>query len=108
MLKSKGKHVKIMREFTLKILQLDYHRNGVGGNGFYIIAFDFEEDEGNQRKMVGIVFEDQGNCAVFDRELLGKGEVRFFHNSWRGDHFEKQLREAIRKDSEDKGFSTNF
>lgn len=51
-------------------------------------------------EMVGIVFEGIGQVAVFDRDLLGQGEVRFLHNSWRGDQFEPMLRAAIQQHNE--------
>jgi hypothetical protein len=46
--------------------------------------------------MVGIIFEGQGQCAVLDIDETLKDNVEFAHgNSWRGDHFEDDLRKAI-------------
>jgi hypothetical protein len=59
------------------IERVAYHRNGICGNGFHV------------------VFEERGNVAVFDRELVGKGDIDFFSNSWRGDEFEQALREGV-------------
>ena len=43
--------------------------------------------------MMGVVFTEPGSCAVFDRDLLTIGNIKFAGgNSWRGDHFEPALR----------------
>lgn len=86
----------------IKILEVAYHRNGVCGNGFSVVLFDFlAGGETSPRKMVGIVFEERGNCAVLDANETAKGNIAFANgNSWRGDHFEADLREAIEKDLE--------
>lgn len=78
----------------MKVKYVDYHRNGVGGTGFHVVMFT---EEG--RNMLGVVFPEQGSCAVFDADLIGNGDVRFLHNSWRGDHYEDELRAAITAES---------
>ncbi len=78
----------------LTIENIDYHRNGVSGEGFFAVTFLNEED-GETKKMVGTVFDNDGFCAVYDRALLATGDIAFGSNSWRGDRFESQLREAI-------------
>ena len=76
----------------MKIKEIAYHRNGVGGNGFHVVTFK----ERGYPKMVAVVFEERGNVAAFDRELLSQGVIKFGVNSWRGaDEFEKELRAAI-------------
>jgi hypothetical protein len=76
----------------MKIKQIDYHRNGVSANGFYVVRF-----YANTKDMIAIVFEEPGNIAVFDFDLLKVGETRFTYNSWRGDEFEQSLRDTITK-----------
>lgn len=77
-----------------KVNEIAYHRNGVNGNGFY--AAKFTQRNGRQfQHMIAIVFEEKGNCAVFDQSLLGLGNIKFSENSWRGDEYEPELREAI-------------
>jgi hypothetical protein len=71
-----------------------YHRNGMSGNGFCVLTFDAIFG-GERYKMVATVFQESGNIAVFDREKLGAGVIEFGLNSWRGDDFEKELREVI-------------
>lgn len=66
----------------MNINRIKYHRNGVSGEGFYVV--EFEEDD---RQMLGIVFKENGYVAVLDIGDLSQG--------WRGDEYEKGLREAI-------------
>jgi hypothetical protein len=84
----------------MKIREIAYHRNGVAGNGFHVVTFKGGRriSQGVNRnfpEMVAIVFEEPGNVAVFDRELLGEGIIAFAENSWRGDYYEKELRAVI-------------
>lgn len=76
----------------MKIKQVEYHRNGICGNGFHVVTFTDKK-----RPMVGIVFDEKGSCAVFDTDMLGKGIIEFGVNSWRGDTYEDALRDAITK-----------
>ena len=73
----------------INILKVDYHRNGVAGNGFYVVLFKYEKTQ-----KVGIVFEEKGNVAVLDVGLLNEGVIESGENSWRGDDFEPALRIA--------------
>lgn len=79
----------------IAIKEIAYHRNGVGGNGFYVILFTSKEgcDSGN---MMAIVFDEPGSVAVLNTDLLAKGDIAFMSNSWRGDWFEGALRDAIK------------
>ncbi len=84
---------------------IQYHRNGVGGEGFHVVTFQTRESTAEQYlPFVGIVFgldeEDSGETwngrvAIFDRDLLGAGNITFGVNSWRGDRFESWLRQQI-------------
>lgn len=93
---------------TLTVTALDYHRNGISGVGFYVALFDWQ-DGPTLRHMVASLFPSpddkdgdafrafNGLCAVFDVSELAKGNIDFaWGNSWRGDHFEHQLRAAIK------------
>ena len=73
------------------IERVAFHRNGICGNGFHVILFT----QLDGTKMQGVVFEEPGNIAVFDRDLVGQSNVDFYSNSWRGDEFEQALREAV-------------
>jgi len=76
----------------MTIIDIAYHRNGIGGAPFRVILF--EDDSGRK---VGIVFEEAYHCAVFDVAKLASGDIAFASNSWRGDQFEPVLRRAIRE-----------
>lgn len=92
----------------LTIREIDYHRNGVAGEGFNVITF---LDHELKRDMVAILFSGRGQCAVFDRKLLGEGVIEFGRNSWRGDTFETFLRDVVKlkevKEMEEEKARTN-
>lgn len=70
---------------TRTITAAAYHRNGVGGVGFYVALFN--DPEGG--KMLGIHFPtDDGTIftAVLNVDETAKGNIAFAGgNSWRGD-----------------------
>lgn len=73
-----------------KVLEIAYHRNGVSGEGFHIVRFSSEDDV-----FIGVVFPKEHHVAVFNEGLLGQGVIKFGQNSYRGDHFERWLRNEI-------------
>ncbi len=88
----------------IKVTKIAYHRNGISGNGFYVVLF---KDE--QRNMVGILFPEQDCnhygvlCAVLDINLLANGIIGMFEgagNAWRGDYYYHHLLDAIEKEKE--------
>ena len=89
-------------DMTILVEGVDYHRNGVGGEPFYVVAFRWAEQDGEPRAMLGIVFEARNHVAVLDREQARLGNI-FMHpndqhaggNAWRGDPFAPVLRRAI-------------
>lgn len=76
----------------LKIIQTDRHRNGVAGTPFEVVLFKVAREQGRK---VAILFDEPGNCAVLDVNLLAAGDIAFGSNSWRGDEYEPALRAAI-------------
>lgn len=95
-----------MMLLRLTLESLDYHRNGVEGRGFYVVKFHDAENG----PMLAIVFPDylpdgatidrttNPSVAVFNRDKLKADDVRFFHNSWRGDHYAPWLFDQIAAD----------
>ena len=91
-----------MKNYVKKIEQIASHRNGVSGVPFWVVGFS---DSEHGAPMIGVVFDhgdgtildESGYCAVFRLDLLAKGDIAFGSNSWRGDRFEPELREAIAK-----------
>jgi len=88
-------------EIVIKVISIDYHRNGVGGAPFYAILFKSNDSKNN---MIGIVFEEKYHVAVLDTAKISSGDIAFGSNSWRGDRFEPSLRAAILE--QDKEFSS--
>lgn len=84
------------RQVDISIETIDYHRNGISGEGFHVVLFSFRDEERRVRRMVATVFPGAGRVAVLDRDLTADGNVAFaMGNSWRGDWFEPTLRRAI-------------
>ena len=80
----------------VKLLSHAHHRNGISGAPFEVCLFDATE-QGDTTTMVGILFDDvKGAVAVFDLAKLAAGDIAFGSNSWRGDEYEKPLRDALR------------
>jgi len=75
----------------MKIEQLEYHRNGVSGIGFHAIIFTCKEGH-----MVATVFPERGAVSIISLDRIEEYGVRFGANSWRGDHYESDLRAAIK------------
>jgi hypothetical protein len=81
-------------------IKIDYHRNGIAGEGFHVATFHMKDGD-KRHHMVGVVFEGEGQCAVFDIDMLKEDNIEFARgNSWRGDHFEDELRAAIKAERE--------
>lgn len=106
-----------MKKNISKVEQVSWHRNGIGGAGFHAVLFRWEGDgpptEGNKKMeelfgktndtvkagdlMLGIVFDEPHHVAVLAVDpLSNKPGVEFGANSWRGDRFEQELRDAIK------------
>jgi hypothetical protein len=60
---------------------------------FHVVLFDDRCNDG--RRMMAIVFEEDGHCAVLDVAKLAAGDIKFGSNSWRGDEYHWRLRNAI-------------
>ena len=91
----------------VKRIKVDHHRNGISGVGFNLVHFSGVTDAPGA-DFVGIVFSDKdddkdtGYIAVFETKSLcewiantepQKGYIEL--SAWRGDHFERDLREEI-------------
>ena len=92
----------MMRNDEIKVTETAYHRNGVSGEGFYIITFKWKPEGEKPRNMVAVLFDEPGQCAVQDIDETAKGNITFGQgNSWRGDDFEPAMRKAIVKYGEE-------
>jgi hypothetical protein len=86
---------------NIKVTAIDHHRNGVTGTPFYPILFEWRDGD-RLRSMYAVVTDRDDNnglinCFVVDVDMAAAGDIRFFWNSWRGDHFVDDLRAAIRE-----------
>jgi len=79
----------------MKIKNIAGHRNGCTGTYFYVVLFTIKNGRKN-RNMMATVFQEPGNVAVLDVDETKAGNIEFgMGNSWRGDTYEKELRQAI-------------
>ena len=76
-----------------KLIHLAHHRNGVSGTPFDVVIFRDTGKEGSVK--LGIVFDHPSCCAILDVDKLAKRDIAFGSNSWRGDHYEQDLRRMI-------------
>lgn len=85
-----------MSKQTIKVLEVDYHRNGISGIGFNVVRFT--DSASAPGEFVAVLFPEAGACAVLNVPMLAQGNIAFGEgNSWRGDHFEGALREVIKQ-----------
>lgn len=82
----------------IEVKEFSYHRNGVCGEGFYAVLFRHDpEENGVLEDFLAILFDGSGQCAVIGLDRIAEMGVKFANgNSWRGDRFESELREAIK------------
>jgi hypothetical protein len=84
---------------NLQILQADHHRNGVSGAPFMVALVD-DPSEGDVKLVV--MFKEPGHTAVLSLDKLVQNEdIGFGSNSWRGDHYEGQLRDQLWEGEDD-------
>lgn len=89
----------------LNVKDIDYHRNGISGQGFHVVVFDYKDEEGKTEEMVGITFvKDDKYTAILRRSDVNNGTIRMHRDgaAFRGDHFHDALWKAIEKWEEKK------
>lgn len=88
-----------MSDFGLKTVEAhDYHRNGVGGNGFHVAIF--KASDGVRYLAIRTKDTDGVNCFVLDLDKAHAGNIEFGSNSWRGDNFACEAADLIRETPE--------
>lgn len=86
-----------------KVIDVAYHRNGVSGRSFNVVLF---VDRESKETMVGILpYEETAKnidveCYVLSVDKLKENDIVFASNSYRGDNYAQELREAIQKNEE--------
>jgi hypothetical protein len=77
----------------LKFKDVQYHRNGISGDGFYCAVVKDKENG----DMLITYFPEIGQCAcaVYKLDLLPS--IAFGINSWRGDNYVHAMNQAIKE-----------
>jgi len=78
----------------LRFTDVQYHRNGISGQGFYCATVKSKSD-GNLIITYFPNEEDLCYCAVYSLDKLP--DIRFGYNSWRGDDFASYMSLAIKE-----------
>jgi hypothetical protein len=91
-----------------RVLDVAFHRNGVGGAGFHVVLFkpapDLDDRWHGDDVFMAVVFDAPGHVAVMrlshrpqgeDDDPKGLADEEIHANKWRGEHFERELRDAI-------------
>lgn len=90
----------------IEIISAEYHRNGVSGVGFFLTRFSWEETSRSGELEMGT-----NMAVVFDKAEYPKGDIgnQYVESCvavfdplditacMRGDHFDDDLRKAVRK-----------
>jgi hypothetical protein len=80
---------------NITVIEIASHRNGIDGPPLHAIVFRDAEDKSSVKP--GVVFDKPWHIAVFDIGKLAECDVEFGSNSYRGDRYESQLRDAVKK-----------
>ena len=70
----------------LKIKSVQFQRNGICGEPFHAVWFSFT-DKGREENLIATLTDHKYGCLIIDPLVP--------ESHWRGDHFERDLREAI-------------
>jgi hypothetical protein len=82
----------------LKFKNVQYHRNGIAGNGFHCaVVHDPEvvKDFGDGEMLVTL-FDIEGECCCAVYRLSQLPNINFGENSWRGDRYFYAMTEAVK------------
>ena len=86
----------------MKIKTMDYHRNGVCGEGFHVGII--KDDDGSNKLFIHFSNHDKEGyltkkgavrTAILDTDLVGKQEIEFGVNSWRGDYYHDLIQNTL-------------
>lgn len=72
------------------VKSIAHHRNGICGAPFHVVTFSDKEN----KNLIAVVFPELYHTAVLSIDLLPC--IAFGFNSFRGDHYEFALRDAIK------------
>lgn len=81
-----------MKDLTLTVKEIAWHRNGISGAGFYLVRFTFSDAQFTDEPLLATVFPEPGHVAVINPTNV--------ESKWRGDNFEAELRRACKQFSD--------
>ena len=91
----------------IKPISVAHHRNGVCGEPFHCVIFDWTDGDETNR-MLAVRFADDEceeyqnpRIAVFNVAALYESNIEFGSNSFRGDHFVEYIDHAIKQHYKD-------
>ena len=86
-----------MPDIKIKVLEIEYHRNGISGEGFYAVRFTSRPYGTNSEPLnfLATVFDRPGCVSVICLDAIAEHGVGF-GNKWRGDEFAPAIRKAIK------------
>ena len=91
--------IRQLNNSPLKVKKFEHHRNGISGQGFYVVIFDWIEPDETLTNMSAFVFDEPGAIAVTKNSELIKHNIEYANgNMWRGDYFESAIRKFIKKE----------
>jgi hypothetical protein len=79
-----------MSDIKIKVSEIEYHRNGISGEGFYAVRFTSQS-----LNFIATVFDRPGCVSVICLDYIADHGVGIC-NKWRGDEFAPAIRKAIK------------
>lgn len=76
-------------ETRCRVVEIDYQRNGICGEGFFVLRFQCSDAP--ERPLLGIITAYEDDLVGF----YGVIDPNDLRSHWRGDHFEAGLRAAV-------------
>jgi hypothetical protein len=83
-----------MPDIKIKVSEIEYHRNGISGEGFYAVRFTSRNCD-ESLDFLATVFDRPGCVSVICLDYIAEHGVGI-SNKWRGDEFAPAIRKAIK------------
>ena len=83
-----------MTDIKIKASEIEWHRNGISGEGFYAVRFTSRVCD-ESLNFLATVFDPRGFVSVICLDYIADHGVGV-GNKWRGDEFAPAIRKAIK------------
>ena len=83
-----------------KVHQVDYHRNGISGIGFYSVRYDWADYDGVERRMLATI-EAPPQHLSWDHTRVRVIDIDEPETSWRGDQLAPKIVNIVVKHNVD-------